>query len=84
MLDKGVYTSTSDIGDAENISKSYVNRILRRALLARDIVEGILEGRAADAREARATAADGLGRLAQPLVSGQHPAYWHCVAYRRG
>ena len=24
MLDKGVYTSVSEIGDAENISKSYV------------------------------------------------------------
>jgi hypothetical protein len=29
MLDEGVYTSVSEIGDAENISKSYVSRILR-------------------------------------------------------
>ena len=29
MLDEGVYTAVSEIGDAENISKSYVSRILR-------------------------------------------------------
>jgi hypothetical protein len=40
MLDDGVYTSVSEIGYAENISKSYISRILRLALLAPDIVEG--------------------------------------------
>ena len=40
-----MYASVSDIGDAENISKSYVSRILRLALLAPDIVEAILAGR---------------------------------------
>ena len=44
MLNDGVYASVSDIGDAENISKSYVSRILRLALLAPDIVEAILAG----------------------------------------
>ena len=29
MLEEGVYASVSKIGDAENISKSYVSRILR-------------------------------------------------------
>ena len=42
MLDEGVYSSVSEIGDAENISKSYVSRILRLALLAPVIVEAIL------------------------------------------
>ena len=42
MLEEGVYTSVSEIGDAENISKSYVSRILRLALLAPDILEAIL------------------------------------------
>jgi hypothetical protein len=42
MLDHGVYASVSEIGDAENISKSYVSRILRLALLAPDVVEEIL------------------------------------------
>jgi hypothetical protein len=45
MLDDGVYASVSEIGDAENISKSYVSRILRLALLAPDLVEVILAGR---------------------------------------
>jgi hypothetical protein len=44
MLDDGVYASVSEIGDAENISKSYVSRILRLALLAPDLVEAILAG----------------------------------------
>jgi hypothetical protein len=45
MLDQGLYATVSEIGDAENISKSYVSRILRLALLAPDIVEMILAGR---------------------------------------
>jgi hypothetical protein len=44
MLDDGVYATVSEIGDAENISKSYVSRILRLALLAPDIVEAVLDG----------------------------------------
>jgi hypothetical protein len=45
MLDEGVYTSVSEVGDAQNISKSYISRILRLALLAPDIIETILKGR---------------------------------------
>ena len=45
MLDDGVYGSVSEIGDAEHISKSYVSRILRLALLAPDLIEAILAGR---------------------------------------
>jgi hypothetical protein len=44
MLDEGVYATVSEIGDAENISKSYVSRIVRLALLAPDLVEAILGG----------------------------------------
>jgi hypothetical protein len=32
MLDDGAYATVSEIGDAENILKSYVSRILRLAL----------------------------------------------------
>jgi hypothetical protein len=42
MLDKGVYSSVSEIGDPETISKSYVSRILRLAPLAAEIIEAIL------------------------------------------
>jgi hypothetical protein len=63
MLDEGVYTSVSEIGDAENISKSYVSRILRLALLAPDIVEAILVGRTDQALM--------LEKLERPL-----PASW--------
>jgi hypothetical protein len=63
MLDDGIYTTVSDIGDAENISKSYVSRILRLALLAPDLVEGILAGTADQALV--------LEQLERPL-----PALW--------
>jgi hypothetical protein len=63
MLDDGVYASVSEIGDAENISKSYVSRILRLALLAPDLVEAILAGRTDQALM--------LERLERPM-----PASW--------
>jgi hypothetical protein len=61
MLDEGAYSTASEIGDAENISKSYVSRILRLALLSPDIVEAILAG----------TTDQGmmLERLEQPLAA---------------
>jgi hypothetical protein len=39
------YASVSEIGDAENVSKGYVSRILRLGLLAPDIVESIVAGK---------------------------------------
>ena len=48
MLDVGIYTSVSEIGEAEGISKSYISRVLRLALLAPDVVEAVLGGRAGD------------------------------------
>ena len=63
MLDEGVYTSITEISEAEDIGKSYVSRILRLALLAPSIVEQILDGRADHALM--------LQQLEQPL-----PASW--------
>jgi hypothetical protein len=59
LLDEGIYATVSEIGDAENISKSYVSRILRLALLAPDIVDAIIAGRADQALM--------LERLERPL-----------------
>ena len=64
QLDEGAYGSVSDIGEAEGISKSYVSRILRLALLAPEIIEAILAGGADYALT--------LETLEQPL-----PASWH-------
>jgi hypothetical protein len=63
MLDEGLCTSVSEIGDAENISKSYVSRILRLALLAPDFIERILEGR-------------GVGALMLESLERPLPASW--------
>jgi hypothetical protein len=62
LLDDGVYASVTEIAEAEGIGKSYVSRILRLALLAPDIVEAILDGRA------NHTLA--LERLERPLQAG--------------
>ena len=62
MLDEGVYATVSEIGDAENISKSYVSRILRLALLAPDIMDVILAGRTDQVLM--------LERLERPLPAG--------------
>jgi GNAT superfamily N-acetyltransferase len=62
LLDRGVYGSVTEIAEAERISKSYVSRILRLALLAPDIVKAILGGWA-DQRMM-------LERLERPLPTG--------------
>jgi hypothetical protein len=45
MLEDGKYRSAGEIADAEGITRSFVNRLLRLTLLAPDIVEAIVEGR---------------------------------------
>ena len=49
MLEKGRYRSGAEIAEAEGVTRSFVNRLLRLTLLAPDIVEAILEGRQAKA-----------------------------------
>ena len=45
LLEEGKYRSAAEIADAEGVTRSFFNRLLRLALLAPDIVEAILEGR---------------------------------------
>jgi hypothetical protein len=47
MLERGEYTTITDVALAENIDRSYVSRSLALTLLAPDIVEAILDGRQA-------------------------------------
>jgi hypothetical protein len=61
QLDQGIYVSVTEIAEAERISKSYVSRILRLALLAPDLAEAILGGPAGDSGKAGAAAAGRVG-----------------------
>jgi len=75
MLDEGVHASVSEIGHAENISKSYASRILRLAFVGagdRAVYPGSPNGSRADVEKAGASAAGVLGRAAQlPLYVNQ-------------
>ena len=45
MLEDGRYRSAGELAEAEGVTRSFVNRLLRLTLLAPDIVEAILDGR---------------------------------------
>jgi hypothetical protein len=45
LLDEGRYRSSGELAEAEGVTRSFVNRLLRLTLLAPDIQEAILEGR---------------------------------------
>jgi hypothetical protein len=45
MLEEGRYRSAGELAQAEGVTRSFVNRLLRLTLLAPDIVEAILDGR---------------------------------------
>ncbi len=45
MLEEGTYRSAGEIAEAEGITRSFVNRLLRLTLLAPDIQGAILDGR---------------------------------------
>jgi hypothetical protein len=81
----GVRSSLSEIGDAENISKRYVSRILRLALLAPDIVEAILtgstdQGMMLEQLELVSEPTGSLGNL-RPQASGRirSPSIYKCL-----
>jgi hypothetical protein len=43
--DAGTYRSAGELAEAEGLTRSFVNRLLRLTLLAPDIVEAVLDGR---------------------------------------
>ena len=45
MLEEGRFRSAVEIAEAEKVTRSFVNRLLRLTLLSPDIVETILDGR---------------------------------------
>jgi hypothetical protein len=45
MLEEGRYQSAGELAEAEDVTRSFVNRLLRLTLLAPDIVEAVLDGR---------------------------------------
>jgi hypothetical protein len=45
MLEEGRYRSAAEIAEAEGVTRSFVNRLLRLTLLAPDTQEAILDGR---------------------------------------
>ena len=44
MLEEGKYRSAGELAEAEGVTRSFVNRLLRLTLLAPDIIEAILDG----------------------------------------
>jgi hypothetical protein len=44
LLEQGKYRSTAELLEAEGLTRSFVNRLLRLTLLSPDIVECILDG----------------------------------------
>lgn len=45
MLERGEYASIAELAKAENVTESYLARILRLTLLSPKVVEAVLEGR---------------------------------------
>ena len=45
LIENGTYRSAVEIAEAEKITRSFVNRLLRLTLLAPDIQEAIIDGR---------------------------------------
>ena len=45
LAGRGKYRTAGELAEAEGVTRSFLNRLLRLTLLAPDIVEAILEGR---------------------------------------
>ena len=45
LLEEGRYRSAAEVAEAESVTRSFINRLLRLTLLAPDIQEAMLDGR---------------------------------------
>jgi hypothetical protein len=61
LLEDGKYRSAGELAEADGVTRSFVNRLLRLTLLAPDIVEANLEGRQPKAMQ--------LGELTEAIPS---------------
>ncbi len=79
LLDEGRYASISEMAEGEKIDRGYLGRLLRLAVLAPDIVEGLLNGRAlVNADLARLMEPFPMGWGAQRAMLNQPPAQTAC------
>jgi hypothetical protein len=44
LIEDGKYRSTGELAEAEGVDRSFVNRLLRLALLVPAVIEAILDG----------------------------------------
>lgn len=63
QLDEGCYASISEMARAEKLERGYLGSLLRLTLLAPDIVQGILDGRAPE-------------EISLPRVLDGFPLHW--------
>ena len=63
QLDEGRYASISEMATAERLERGYLGSLLRLTLLAPDIVQGILDGRAPE-------------EISLPRVLDGFPLHW--------
>lgn len=55
LLDEGAYATINELARAENMTGSYVARLLRLTLLSPELIEAILEGRQPEALDMKAS-----------------------------
>ena len=73
MLEECRYRSAGELAEAEGVTRSLVNRLLRMTLLAPDIVEAILDG-----RQPKATQLEDLTRVMRTTWDEQKQRVLKC------
>ncbi|MER2634580.1 MAG: hypothetical protein ABTQ30_12065 [Rhizobiaceae bacterium] len=70
MLEERRYQSAGELAEAEGVTRSFVNRLLRLTLLTPDIVEAILDG-----RQPKATQLEDLTRVMPSTWAEQRESF---------